>query len=207
MENIKAMAQLVPTAMQALTTPASPRPIGPLEMQKFAAWLRFQTLGDPQLEQAAGCAAHWAAAFKRKHPPCWLSLVGRSGTGKTHIIQRLFDWSNGQFDTHKLEWSPVVVYWPRFVQRLRSGEAFRERDDMLRWPVLALDDVGSERDPTGFASEELNTMLGCRQGKWTLITSNLDLDGIAKIDERIADRLIRGDNICTEINAVSYSTR
>ena len=159
------------------------------------------------LVKSVVAASRWARAFQKKEPPRWLSYVGTSGTGKTHIVAKLFSWASKQFSTTSLDYTPALVYWPRFVQQLRSGDSFRLRDDMIRWPVLCLDDVGSERDSTGFASEELNTMLGCRTGRWTLITSNLDMDGIGKIDERIADRLIRGSNICVEINTVSYATR
>ena len=78
---------------------------------------------------------------------------------------------------------------------------------MHRWPVLFLDDVGTERDPTGFAADELNTLLGSRMGKWTILTSNLQFDKFRAIDARIASRLVRDQNICCGVKAVDYATR
>ena len=193
--------------MRELSTPVSVKPNAMPDAQKYSEWLKFKTCGDKELEKAALAAGRWALWLKCGQQPCWLSLVGRSGTGKTHIVTRLFNWAIERMDTHTMLWTPHVVYWPRFVQQLRSGDAFKKRDDMLRWPVLCLDDVGSERDKTGFASEELMTLLGCRVGRWTLLTSNLDLDGIGAIDERIADRMIRVPNVCCEINTVSFAVR
>lgn len=179
----------------------------PPPTQKFADWLKFQTFGDPQLEKAVAAAQDFASAMKQARQPLWLALCGASGTGKTHIARTLYQWAVGRFGHERCEFNPRPVYWPAFVQDLRAGSAFALRTDMRRWPVLFLDDIGSERDPSGFASEELNTMLGCREHRWTILTSNLGLDGIRKIDNRIADRLIRDPNICVQVNARSFSAR
>ena len=93
------------------------------------------------------------------------------------------------------------------MQKLRAGDAFEMRSEMKRWPVLFLDDIGAERDPSGFAAEELNTLLGCRVGKWTLITSNKDADALQAIDGRIYSRLIRDLNRCVGVNTVDFSER
>lgn len=207
MEQENSIAQHVPTAMRGLTTPEYPRKSEPHEIQKFGEWLQFRINGDKELEKAVNAASVWARAMKFHMAPCWLSLIGTSGTGKTHIVKKLFEWAEGRFDTHKMEFTPIFIYWPKFVQQLRAGEGFRMRDDMIRWPVLCLDDVGSERDTTGFASEELNCLLNWRMDKWTLLTSNLDMDGVSKIDARIADRLIRPPNICAEVNTISFAAR
>jgi DNA replication protein DnaC len=88
------------------------------------------------------------------------------------------------------------------------GSRFLEAQEMAeKWPVLFLDDIGAERDTTGFAAEQLNTLLGRRVGKWTILTSNLALDGIAGIDPRIADRIIRQPNLYLEVETLSYSLR
>ena len=78
---------------------------------------------------------------------------------------------------------------------------------MWDWPYLFLDDVGAERDTTGFASEQLCTLLGTREGKWTMITSNLSVAEFASLDTRIASRMFRGGSKAIEIDAKDYSTR
>ena len=100
-----------------------------------------------------------------------------------------------------------MIFWPDFIQKLRAGDAFEKRQEMKRWPVLFIDDIGAERDPSGFAAEELNTLLGCRIDRWTLITSNKDADGIKAIDGRIASRLIRDRNKVVCIKAGDYALK
>lgn len=81
------------------------------------------------------------------------------------------------------------------------------RDDMKRWPVLFLDDIGAERDPSGFAAEELNALLGCRMNRWTLLTTNKTADALKAIDGRVWSRVIRGENIAVSVNTMDYSDR
>ena len=46
------------------------------------------------------------------------------------------------------------------MDRLRAGESYGTYNDMKRWPYLVLDDIGAERDPSGFSAEKLTTLLG-----------------------------------------------
>ena len=190
--------------MRELTTPPrSPQPLNP----KFVEWLGFKTCGDPELIKAAEAAQEWASAFKAKESPRWLSLLGVSGTGKTFIAKKLWNYAKASSDWSRFDYFPKVVLWPDFVQLLRTGEAFEMRQEMKRWPVLLLDDIGAERDPSGFAAEELNTLLSCRMDRWTLITSNKDADALKLLDGRIFSRLIRDKNICVGINTKDFSER
>lgn len=149
----------------------------------------------------------WATAFARGGEPRWLTLLGPSGVGKTHCAGRLWKRAAQLSDWTRCQYVHREIYWPGLVQRLRAGEAFGERSDMARWPVLFLDDVGAERDTSGFATEELCVLLGQRERRWTLITSNLDLREFQKLDARIADRLVRGKNICVAVRTKSYAAR
>lgn len=107
-----------------------------------------------------------------------------------------------------MEFCHSPIFWPQFVSELRSGDAYAKLRDMARWPVLFVDDIGAERDTTGFAAEQLNTLLGSRVGKWTIITSNLNLEQLAGIDPRISDRIIREPgNEYIELTTKSYAVR
>lgn len=176
-------------------------------LEKFSDWLGIQTFGDPELVKLVAQCQMWAHSLRNGLPAHWLTLIGPSGTGKTHCAKRLWEWASRRSDWSKAQFLHSPVYWPEFVQQLRAGNAFDLRTDMKRWPVLFLDDVGAERDNSGFAAEELNTLLGCRTGRWTLITSNLDIASLRHIDQRIGDRLVRGNNRCVGVNTVSYTTR
>lgn len=190
--------------MRELTT--QPRP--PMELnQKFADWLGIQTFGDPELEKLVVACQEWQQAFKLKESPRWISFIGNSGTGKTHCAHKLWRYAMQNSDWSKANYFVQEIFWPDFVQQLRAGNVFDLRQDMKRWPVLFLDDIGAERDASGFAAEELNTLLGCRMDRWTILTSNKDIDGIKAIDGRIASRLIRGKNICVGVNTKDFSER
>ena len=202
--------------MLELSTPN--RSLPPLN-PKFCEWLGFKTCGDPELEKIARACDEWLLAFQKKQPARWLSLIGSSGTGKTFCAKKLWNYANKHSSTGRtvrsnganwhddMDFVPHIIFWPDFVQKLRAGKAFDLRDDMKRWPVLFLDDIGAERDPSGFAAEELNTLLGCRMGKWTLLTSNKDADALQAIDGRIYSRLIRDLNRCVGVNTVDFAER
>lgn len=78
---------------------------------------------------------------------------------------------------------------------------------MWNWSVLFVDDIGADRDTTGFATEQLNTLLGSRIDKWTILTSNLMLENLAQVEPRIADRCIRKPNIFIEVKTISHALR
>lgn len=202
----KHISQILPNVL----TEASAQPTKelPLSIEAWAAWLKLETLNDPELEKLVGVCARWARRMKLHQSPAWISLIGKSGTGKTHCAYRLWDFSELRFDWHKMEFPHSKIFWPEFVNRLRAGDAFEKMRDMSRWPVLFLDDIGAERDTTGFASEQLNTLLGTRVGKWTILTSNLGLEQLAGIDPRISDRIIREPgNEYIELTTASYAVR
>ena len=160
----------------------------------WAKWLRLETFGEPGLELLVRRCAEFAGPLAKGQQPRWLSILGKSGTGKTHCAKRL--WSlHEKFSWSHTRYVGEVIYWPKVIAQLR--EAVREGAgtgrllDMGNWPLLVLDDVGAERDSTGFAAEQLNLLLGMRVGKWTVITSNLLLEGLSAIDDRIASRIVR----------------
>jgi DNA replication protein DnaC len=178
----------------------------------WAKWLKVETFGEPGLENLVNCCADFARGVVHKRTPFWLSILGASGTGKTHCATQLWelqdklDWGHTRYIGH-------VIYWPKFVEQLRElvreGYGTSKVIDMGTWPLLVLDDVGAERDASGFAAEKLNLLLGMRVGRWTVITSNLTLKGISKIDDRIASRMVRepGNLVIEMTNTKDYGER
>lgn len=149
----------------------------------------------------------WLALFDARQAPRWLSFIGESGTGKTHCAKRLWRYVKDKSDFWRTQFYPKALYWPGFVDQLRCGDSYDLFNDLKSWPVLFLDDIGAERDPSGFAAEKLNTLLAGRMNKWTLLTSNKGFDALAAIDERIASRIIRDGNICVGIKTIDFSNR
>ena len=198
------------TAQLAPSTPAQPAStleLSPGAKVEWARWLRLDTCGEPQLLELAGKCGKFALAVKEGGEPRWLSILGASGTGKTHCARRLWASLYGRFNWDRMDYIGSMIYWPQFMSKLRSGNAYDQEREMQYWPFLCLDDIGAERDTTGFAAEHLNKLLGCRMNRWTIITSNLSLEQIGAIDPRIADRMIRSPNIMIELSVKSYAMR
>lgn len=149
----------------------------------------------------------WLSALEEHRQPRWITFLGSSGNGKTHCARRLWKIARRQFDWQYCAYPEHEIYWPTFIQQLRSGKAFEVRSDMQKWPLLFLDDVGAERGASGFSAEELNALAGARMGKWTILTANLDFSAIKAIDERIASRIVRDNNIVVQVNTKDYSLR
>lgn len=146
--------------------------------------------------------------MKAKQPPRWLSLLGPSGTGKTHCAKLLFRLCEGWKSVYgECDFFPQFINWPSLVDDLRSLARYPEVQDMAKWPFLFLDDILAERDQTGFAIDKLNTLLGCRHNKWTVLTSNLRYGEIAERETRIADRMCRDSGIVCNVTAPSYALR
>lgn len=135
-------------------------------------------------------------------PRRWLSLLGASGVGKTHLAMAA---RNALGKERPM--LPIQFWkWPKVVSMLRSGDwAFVEYlvKDVC---VLILDDVGAENSSPAILSA-LNRIVDGRLGKWTMMTSNLLPDNIREhLDARIASRLFRGKNVVCQVeNAPDYS--
>lgn len=75
------------------------------------------------------------------------------------------------------------------------------------WLVL-YDDLGSKRDGKEVLADAILRLANQRLGKWTLWTTNLNLDEIRlRIDARVASRMIRDENRLVTITAGDYAKR
>lgn len=120
--------------------------------------------------------------------PRWMSLIGRSGCGKTHLAKSLkeiykqaYPRKIAQFwqwkkivDDYLLQWDFGIINW------------LSEEVDFL-----VIDDIGAEQK-TKIGLPNLYKILDARLGKWTVLTSNLLLPQIFEMEGRIASRMVRG---------------
>ena len=137
-------------------------------------------------------------------PRRWLSLLGASGVGKTHLAEAARDALTKSRPT-----LPIQLWkWQKVVSMLRSGDwAFIEYL-VKEVYVLILDDIGAENTSPAILSA-LNRVVDGRLGKWTMLTSNLLPVHIGEhLDARIASRLYRGNNVVCQVeNAPDYCFR
>lgn len=200
------------TATRTQQTPAGP---SPTILNRFERLAQFETLQDPQLEKMYSAAATFAASLNFTKP-YWLLLAGATGTGKTHLAHKVWkqfmdqnrfelklDAANNRIVGNTAMW----LDWRRFCKDLRSG-GFDAIDDVIKEWFVVIDDVGASRDPSGFVTDVLDQIVAGREGKWTMITSNLTLRDMAIVlDVRIADRMLRHGGVVVEVNTVSYNQR
>lgn len=176
---------------------------------------QFYTLEDPALVDMHEAAKWFCTDMKKSRASHWLTFCGASGTGKTHLARRCFAYFKTNIEGR--QWVPkenhvAVQYgnfwnWSNVVNEMREGR-YGDFEFMCDDWFTVIDDVGSERDPTKFATDKLLEILNQRRDKWTLITSNLFLDEIGeKMDVRLSSRLLRDGSKVVQNNTQDFNLR
>lgn len=214
-DNTKSIGELATNLVTAIKAPSTKGEPQTTIFQRFKRIAEFQTFNDPQLERMLTATATFAASVNFTRP-YWLTLAGNSGLGKTHLakkVQKQFYDQNRfaiAFDSARFKtFGNTMAFWSwrELCGFLRSGAYECIESICDEWFVI-LDDIGSERDTTGFIADATDRIFNGRKGKWTMITTNLGLQDIAeKLDQRIADRMLRDDGVVIECNTESYSLR
>lgn len=143
----------------------------------------------------AYCSAMW------EFPTAGLLLVlfGANGCGKTKSAKAINSWVNAVGcskaisvrDGHVAWMESYFAHWPGFMDQTRSG-AHELIDRLMAAPVLILDEVGGDHDPSQFGVSKLCRILSERDGKWTVITTNIPPQNWDEaFDVRVASRLHR----------------
>lgn len=151
----------------------------------------------------------------------WLTFLGACGCGKTMLARQIFEeaskynpgkaplWITGTGTYRERDRRPRNVFLTatEFADLMKSGRYDLPEDLGLDFLVV-IDDIGAARDTTSFIAEGIYRLANARLGRWTVFTSNLLLPDVAKnIDERVASRLIRDDNVLVQIKAGDYAMR
>ena len=117
-------------------------------------------------------------------------MLGRTGLGKTHLSLAIAD------TVMKKGYSVIYDSAVNILRSIEREHFSREHstetiDLIMDCDLLILDDLGTEYESTFYTStiyNIINTRLN--RGKQTIISTNLDFDGIAKrYDERVVSRL------------------
>lgn len=215
MTTAKPVGQLLKGALTEIQEP--PTKVAPQDtiLKRFKRIANFETRNHPQLERALDSTAKFAASINFTRP-YWLTLAGGTGVGKTHLARKVlrqfldqnrFELKYNSFTNQIIGNTWMWVDWRTFCASIRSG-AYELIEDVCNEWFVVLDDIGSERDSTGFIAEATDRIFNSRRQKWTLITTNLLLKDVAsKIDVRVADRMLRDGGEVIEIECDSFAQR
>lgn len=127
--------------------------------------------------------------------PWPLYLHGPTGTGKTCAALCLCDHCGGSWfmTTERLASEWVDVLCSRYDDGKRKVGAADYRKRITDRPLVVIDDCGAREKVSDTHYEVIKLVLDLREGKPLVVTSNHNLETIARLyDARIADRLTAG---------------
>lgn len=169
----------------------------------------FQTCGDPVLEKMLALSKQFEFDVKQKNPPYWLSFVGGTGTGKTMLSEIIF---NAVRNLQHVRSHPTLtvgahkIHWPEFVSKVFRGENYRV-DHVKDANFAVIDEMSNGVDRNGFERDLLWRVIYSRVGKFTVINTNLTMEAIEKMNDRIASRMIRDGSVVVECNTQDFGLR
>ena len=143
-------------------------------------------------------AGDFVREIRAKQSPRWLTLWGRSGTGKTFLARSI----HGMF--------PGKAHWLDWVDLCRRYQCKEDITGRLRWAcdaaLVVIDDAGAEHQ-TPATLALLHGLLQARIRRWTIITTNLSPDAWRQRDERIGSRIIRDGNTHADCSTLDFAAR
>ncbi len=151
--------------------------------------------------------AFCSAVIQREEPRRWLSLLGPSGVGKTHVLKQALAClaSANARGLWKLP-TPTGYRGPQMAHLIPAVdlEDFRAARDYAKYDVIYIEDIGSgatlDKGAGAVLRSRIAELLQLRSSRWTILDANLYRGEIEKqLDGRIASRLKRDGSWMIEI--------
>ena len=186
----------------------------PERLKRWQTSLNFNSCEDPELAKLLRATATFLRDICEdfKGHAYWLTLLGSSGVGKTHLAKGAWRiWQDKACWRKHRSGARIPMdgyYWDfgRLINEVRDRH-YGVWEDACRAPFLVIDDVGAGNSNTAFAIDKLYELLNRRLSRWTVITANQKLETLGEWDQRIASRLIRNGNQCVDVVTQDYALR
>lgn len=145
-----------------------------------------------------------SAILNHEQPRRWLSLLGPSGVGKTHILKQALRFletpGRWKVKTRTGERSPQVAH---IIPAVDLTD-YKAASDYAKYDLIYIEDIGAgatqDKGAGAVTRSRIMELLQLRSGKWTMLDANLMRRDIAsQLDGRIASRLKRDGSWMIEI--------
>lgn len=155
-------------------------------MEDMADRNNFSTYSaeDKQRQTIKNAADRYAA-----HPNGWFYISGRTGSGKTHICTAICN------KLMKTGHDVVLMMWRDESRKIKAAVTDAEANEMMTYykeaPVLYIDDFlkGSATDADMRLAFELLNYRYNNSKLYTVISSEMDLKEVMRLDEAVAGRI------------------
>ncbi len=147
----------------------------------------------PTHQIALDAAKRFASAALRRENPRWLTFLGPSGVGKTHLLRQTLKLCHRLIN---------VDGWPRELSIFRvipslDLDTWTAPRDFAQMDVVFLEDIAAGEKGAGkVVRDRILETLQLRSNKFTLIDGNFggigDVEG--HFDGRVASRIMRDDS-------------
>ncbi len=168
-----------------------------------AAWPWKFEVYHPELRPVLAAVQAFCSAVLRREPPRrWLSLLGPSGVGKTHVLKQAFACLRAAWRL------PTATGWrgPQMAHLIPAIDLadYRAARDYAAYDLIYIEDIGSgaalDKGAGAVTRSRVAELLQLRSAKWTMLDANLYRKEIdAQLDGRIASRLKRDGSWLVEV--------
>lgn len=198
------------TLAQTLRTATAPPPLITEIHPYVAGWpWRFDIYHPGLAPVLPAVQAFCSAVIRSEAPRRWLSLLGPSGVGKTHVLKQALACLRSatarglwKIPTTTGQRSPQVAH---LIPAVDLND-FRAARDYARYDLIYIEDIGSgaalDKGAGAVTRSRIAELLQLRSNKWTLLDANLYRREIhEQLDGRIASRLKRDGSWMCEVPA------
>lgn len=184
----------------------------------WADWMEFEIVGTSQekdslLDMVCECR-NLILDIDHGKIPRWLSLLGNSGTGKSHLAKKVWNWYTrsrhfkGSVVEDRIVYPGTYVHWPELADDVLNNQNYERVSELADENFVVIDEIGLEKDRNGTLKDLLVRLLCRRTDKWTMITGNVGLAWVEKqLDVRVSSRMNRNGSVVVETNIRDITIR